>query len=168
MAKNEITIRKIDLPKDREVVLEFHCQLNYECASPYARLVPYADYRLKWFSTSQPEKFLSHLAQTQEDERTIAEIWEHEGDTVGYLWMLFAELAEYDLVIAELMDLLVVPAYQRQGIGSQMIVRAEEHARESGADLLRSGTGIANIASQELHAKCGIQTSYIQYEKALR
>jgi hypothetical protein len=70
--------------RDKTVLLEFHCRINYESETPYARTVPYAEYRKKWLSTSQPLSFLSELARTMKDQRTIAEILEDNDQAVGY------------------------------------------------------------------------------------
>jgi GNAT superfamily N-acetyltransferase len=167
MNENEVSARKVNLPLDRDAILEFHCQINYECDTPYARRISYEDYREKWLSSSQPEAFLTHLTQTMLDERTVAEIWEMGGSPVGYLWMIFTYLPDYDLTIAELMDVAVVSKFQRRGIGTKMIQRAEQHARRMGAALFRSETGIENLASQKLHVRAEFKPYRICYEKVL-
>jgi GNAT superfamily N-acetyltransferase len=168
MTKDDISRRKVNLAHDGDAILEFHCRINYESETPYARQVSYDEYREKWMSSSQPGSFLSSFAQTREDDRTIAEVWEAGGNIVGYLWMRFTDLPDYDLTVAELMDLGVAPEYQRRGIGLKMIKRAEEHARKMGAALLRSDTGIENLASQRLHEKVAFRPYRICYEKVLR
>ena len=168
MTEDDTSQRKFSLAHDRDAVLEFHCRINYESETSYARQISYDENREKWMGSSQPAAFLAHLAQTREDDRTIAELWEAGGNIVGYLWMRFTDLPDYDLTVAELMDLAIVPEYQRRGIGLKMIKRAEEHARKMGASLLRSDTGIENLASQRLHEKAGFRPYRICYEKVLR
>lgn len=65
------------------------------------------------------------------------------------------------------MDILVVPDYQRKDIGTMMMKHIEEVAKKKGATLLRSDTGIENIASQKLHEKSGFKPYRIYYEKIL-
>ena len=101
------------------------------------------------------------------DKRTIAEVWEDERFVVGYLWVVFIDLTDYNLTFAEVNDMAVVPEYQRRGIAFEMLAHSEHLAREKGAHSLRSGTGIENIASQKLHEKYGFQTYRLQYEKLL-
>ena len=55
----------------------------------------------------------------------------------------------------------------RRGIGTQMLERAVSVARSHRADLLRSETGIANLASQGIHEKYGFSVYHMQYEKLL-
>lgn len=160
--------RVIQVAKDREALLEFHCRSNYESETPYARWAAYEAYRRKWLSTSQPESYLAHLAETMGDGRTLAEIWEEDDTTVGYLWVVFHDVPDYDITIAEVMDLAVAPAYQRQGLGVRMLQHAEEVARKQGATLLRSDTGSDNVASQRLHETMEYQPIRICYEKILR
>ena len=160
--------RVLQVEQDRETLLEFHCRVNYESETPYARRVAYETYRRKWLSTSQPESYLAHLAETMADGRTLAEIWEEDGTIVGYLWVVFHDIAGYDIIIGEVMDLAVAPAYQRQGIGVRMLQHAEDVARRQGATLLRSDTGTDNVASQRLHETMAYQPCRICYEKILR
>jgi ribosomal protein S18 acetylase RimI-like enzyme len=132
------------------------------------RKLPYEEYREKWLSTSQPESFLSELAKTMKEKRTIAEILEIDNAKVGYLWVTFTDVQDYGITIAEIMDIAVARDYQRRGIGTTMLKHVEELAKEQGTTLLRSDTGIENLASQKLHESYGLKPYRIQYEKVLR
>lgn len=159
--------RTVDLNKDKDVLLEFHCRIDYESETPYARTVPYAEYRKKWLSTSQPLSFLSELAQTMKDQRTIAEILEDNDQAVGYVWVTFMDIPDYAITIAEIMDIAVAPAQQHRGLGTMMMQHIEKQARRHEATLLRSDTGIDNVASQRLHESVGFKPYRIHYEKRL-
>ena len=159
--------RPIDIKSDRDILLEFHCQINYKSDTQFARTTPYIQYREKWLSTSQPQSFLSHLAETMKDGKTIAEILEDDGVVVGYVWVKFTDVQDYNIMIAEIMDLVVIPDYQHQGVGTKMLEYVEEIARKRGASLLRSDTGMENIASQKFHEKLGLKPYRIQYEKVI-
>ncbi|MFK7696111.1 hypothetical protein [Paenibacillus sp. HJGM_3] len=43
----ELIRRGLSFPEDREVVLDFHCEVNYACDSEWARRTDYAVYRQK-------------------------------------------------------------------------------------------------------------------------
>ena len=161
--------RKVDIKADKDTLLELHCRINYESESPWARVEPFDQYREKWLSTSQPESFLTDLAESMTDKRTIAEIWEDDGAVVGYLWVRFSDLhwGDDNLTTAQVYDLMVTDDYQRHGIGRKLLAHAEKLARDRGADILRSGTGIENTASQSLHESFAFKIYYIQYEKFL-
>jgi len=159
--------RRINIVKDRSILLELHCRINFESETPSAREVSYEQYREKWLSTSQPESYLKLLTKTMKDKRTIAEILEDNGILIGYLWVNLTEVEGYNITIAEVMDIIVVPDYQRKGIGTKMMKHIEEIAKKKGATLLRSDTGIENIASQKLHKKLGFKPYRIMYEKTL-
>jgi len=160
--------RAVDVEKDKKILLEFHCRINYESETPYARTTSYEEYRKKWLSTSQPKEYLSHLAATMKDEKTMAEILEDKGSAVGYLWVTFNEIRGYNLTIAEIMDIGVASSHQRRGIGLSMLRRIEKTAQQRGATLLRSDTGSGNTASQKLHEKFGFKLYKIHYEKIIR
>jgi ribosomal protein S18 acetylase RimI-like enzyme len=162
-----LRFRRIDINKDRDFLLEFHCRINYESETPYMRKSSYEKYRNKWLRTSQPESFLSDLEKTMEENRTIAEILEDDKGKVGYLWVTLTDIQDYSMTVAGIMDIAVAPDYQREGIGTMMLEHIEELAKEKGAALIRSDTGIENIASQRLHEKFGFKPYRIHYEKAL-
>jgi len=160
--------RKININEDRDFLLEFHCRINFESETPYARKLPYEEYREKWLNTSQPESFLSDLAKTMKENRTIAEILEIDSVKVGYLWVTFTDVQDYGITIAGIMDIVVARDYQRRGIGTAMLRHVEELAKGQRATLLRSDTGIENLASQKLHESFGFKPYRIHYEKVLR
>ena len=95
--------RRININEDRDFLLEFHCRINFESETPYMRKLPYEEYHEKWLSTSQPESFLSDLAKTMKENRTIAEILEIDGVKVGYLWVTFTDVQDYGITIAGIM-----------------------------------------------------------------
>jgi GNAT superfamily N-acetyltransferase len=160
--------RRININEDRDFLLEFHCRINFESETPYMRKLPYERYREKWLSTSQPESFLSDLAKTMKENRTIAEIPEIDSVKVGYLWVTFTDVQDYGITIAGIMDIAVARDYQRRGIGTAMLRHVEELAKGQRATMLRSDTGIENLASQKLHENFGFKPYRIHYEKVLR
>ncbi len=71
------------------------------------------------------------------------------------LYPTFASLDQKRLWILE--DLFVVPGRRRDGIGTMLLVRAEEHARETGAVRLRLETARDNVTAQRLYEAAGWQ-----------
>ena len=57
--------------------------------------------------------------------------------------------------------------FHRRGIGTQMLEHAESTARQCGADLLRSDTGMSNVPTQRVFEKRGFEVYRLQYEKLL-
>jgi len=157
----------LEAEADRDFILEMHCLASFESDSPWARSVGLAHYRQKWHSTPQPQSFLETLQASRADGRTLVDIWEEADARVGYLWVTFLEIEGYGLTVAEVNELAVTSTAQRRGIGTKMLQRAEAHARERGADILRSDTGIENVPSQKLHEKVGFDAYHLQYEKRL-
>lgn len=160
--------RAIDIEQDRDVLLDFHCRCNYEVESPWVRAVPFERYQRWWLETPQPEAFLADLSELLRDPRTVAEFWEDAAAVVAYVSARFIDLSHSGIIVAEVGDLFVIPERRRQGVAQMMLSRVEQLARERGAHLLRSGTGIEDGASQKLHAKAGFQVRRFEYEKVLK
>lgn len=108
-----------------------------------------------------------NIAGMVRNRNLSGKILEDNGVVVGYLYVTFVGIKGYDITIAELMDIAVAPDHQRRGIGFMMMERIEKIAKERGATLLRSCTGIENVASQRLHEKFGFKPYRIDYEKVL-
>lgn len=102
------------------------------------------------------------------DDRTVAEMLVHGRNVAGYVWVTFEDVPDYGITIAEIMAIAVDSRYQRQGVGLKIMRHVETEAKERGATLLRSDTGIENVASQRLHEKAGFKPYRIHYEKILQ
>jgi len=163
-----LTQRTIDVKSDRQVLLDFHCRINYESDSPWARAMPFERYRKLWLASSQPRQFLADLEQTLLDKRTIAEIWEDGGKTVSYVWATFKDSTDYGFTFAEIIDIAVTPEYQDRGIATSILEHIEQLARAKGVVILRSETGIENQISQKLHTDAGFQVYRVGFEKVLK
>jgi GNAT superfamily N-acetyltransferase len=112
--------------------------------------------------------YLSDLARTMKENTTIAEILEDDDSEVGYLWVTFTDIQDYSLTIAGIMEVAVTPEYQRRAIGTMILKHVMELAKERGATLLRSDTGIENTASQKLHESLWFKPYRLNYEKVLQ
>lgn len=162
--------RKIDISKDKETLLDYHCEINYECESDFGKQMPYELYRKKWLNAEkQVEEFVLALSNSMDDNRTIAEILEDDGGaTLGYIWVTFTDIIDYNLVIAEINEIAVSKQYRNTGIGTYAIEYIEKLVKIKGATILRSGTSYGNNMSKKLHEHCGFHTYRIEYEKELK
>ena len=161
--------REIDIVKDREILFGFHCEINYECESDFAKETPYEIYRKKWLNTeNQVKEYISTLSKSMDDNRTIADILEDEnGIVLGYLWVTFSDIRDYNLSIAEINEIAVTKQFRKSGIGTYAIEYTEKIAKMRGANILRSGTGYGNVSSRGIHERCGFKPYRIEYEKIL-
>ena len=187
MINNTLQHVKIDLERDKSYILERHCQINYVCDCPWARKIPYEEYRANWFSNEGQQKgFLSALSESIKDPRTIADIIKTSPDKkiesdqktesnqkaesaeiVGYLWVPFHG-DDPDFIWADVQDIYVEEAYRGTGIAAYLMDYAEKWAKSHGAKVIRSGTGCGNISSQKLHQKMGYYQYRFEYEKVLK
>ena len=159
--------RLANLLADRALILELHCLGSYQGDQPWFRGDSFGDYYEKWLATQQPAEFLAGLEVGVAEGRVTAEVCEEDGDAVGYLSVSFFDVEGYDLIVAEITDIAVLPAHQRRGIGTLLLQRAESLASERGAQLLRADVGTPNEASRRLHEKAGFNAVRLLYEKRL-
>jgi GNAT superfamily N-acetyltransferase len=103
-------------------------------------------------------QYLAYLEQQVQGERTVLVAFEGE-KVVGYVTIVW--VAYYDGFrargIPEIMDLNVITAYQRRGIGTALIAAAEQVARTRGVPTM--GIGVeqtpAYAAPNRLYPKLG-------------
>jgi GNAT superfamily N-acetyltransferase len=159
--------RSVDTFKDRDFLLNLICLREYDKLPHWARTTPYLQYREAWLKTDLSTSFIKELADSLDDERTIAEVWEEDGRPVGFLWLTFDEVESQDLTFAEIREISVAAEHQRRGIGGLMLRHAEERAQKLGAIALRSETEYDNAAAQAMHGSHGFKVVSYQYEKVL-
>ena len=159
--------RAIDIEADRQSLLDFHYRASYQSSTPAFKTIPYEKAFAWWLGTPQVGTFLDELKKSQDDPRTIVEIWEAGGVPAGFVWVRFTDIPAYRSVFAEIEDLSVMPDHRRRGLATTIISHVEKLARERGAGILRSGTGIDNEASRKLHEKLGFEAIHVNFEKSL-
>ena len=149
--------RPIDLVADHDYILERHCRINYACDTPWAREIPYEQYRANWLNMpGQISGFLNALTESMQDPRTLAELLvDDHGEIAGYFWAPFHEDHEAGFAWLSLDDCYIEAPYRRQGLAAKWMKHAEKHARNCGAKVLRSGTGCENKASRALQEGLG-------------
>jgi len=124
-------------------------------------------YYRRWLETPQPAAVIAALTAGLAEGSVIAEVCEEDGVAVGFLAMGFSDIDGYDLRVAEISDIAVTPARQRQGIGTMQLKRAARLAREHRVHLLRADIGAPNAASRALHQRAGFEAVRLLYEKRL-
>ena len=164
-----ITHRRVDVERDAETLFELHSHANYFSSSPWVTSSnSFERYRDHWLTTPQTKEFLGNLTKSLKDPRTVAEIWEVDGEPAGFVHVRFTDTTGYGFTRADVYDLAVAPEYRRMGIGSRMMAFAEESARESGANALYIDTGWENEPARSLYVKRGFREREIGYEMLFR
>ena len=164
-----ITHRRVDVERDAETLFELHSHANYFSSSPWEKSSnSFERYRDHWLTTPQTKEFLGNVIKSLNDPRTVAEIWEVDGEPAGFVHVRFTDVTGRDFTRADVYDLAVAPEYRRMGIGTQMMAFAEEAARESGANALYIGTGWENVPARSLYVKRGFREREVEYEMLFR
>lgn len=158
--------RPVDLEKDREFILDLGCMGSYESLPAWYRTGSYRSYRDLWYNSTLPDLLINDLTTSLQEGRTIAEVWEEEGQPAGFLWVSFSD-SPHRRVVATVHDLIVAPGHQRRGIGRMMLQSVTSRARERKAGLLRVETSVENPASQAIYAREGFTVARLLYEKVL-
>ena len=164
-----ITHRRVDVERDTDTLFELHSHANYFSSSPWVTSsTSFEGYRDHWLKTPQTREFLGNLTKSLKDPRTVAEIWEVDGEAAGFVHVRFTDVTGYGFTRADVYDLAVAPEYRRMGIGTEMIAFAEEAARTNGANALYIGTGWENEPARSLYVKRGFREREIEYEMLFR
>ncbi len=164
-----ITHRRVDVERDTDTLFELHSHANYFSSSPWVKSTnTFERYRDHWLKTAQPKEFLNSLTKSLKDPRTVAEIWEVDGEPAGFVHVRFTDVTGYDSTRADVYDLAVAPEFRRMSIGSQMMAFAEQEARENGAHALYIDTGWENEPARSLYVKRGFRERGIGYEMLFR
>ncbi|GAB3547017.1 aminoglycoside 6'-N-acetyltransferase [Spirosoma fluminis] len=110
------------------------------------------------YEPEEMEDVTNAIAQSPKETAFI--VRDESGTAIGFLNLSL----RHDYVpgathkpVAFVEGLYVRPAYQQQGIGRQLIERAEQWAREQGCRELASDALLDNVASAEFHNKVGFR-----------
>ena len=98
-------------------------------------------------------------------------VFEVDGDVVAYMTLLFKPAAQIihrvGIDLAEINTFCVDKNFRGRGIGKQMLAKAEDWAKEKGANQMSVGTGAANKAARGLYESFGFEGFEVTYEMAL-
>lgn len=163
----DYTINKFNVETDKTFILDCHCKINFKCASDWEVINGFEEFSNKWFTTKQPNEFLDILIDSLKDERALALVIKDDIKYIGYAWVRFFDIDDYNITIAEIEDILVIEEYQNKGIATFLINYIIEKSKLNGANILRSGTGMGNLESIKLHEKLGFKSHRVEFEKIL-
>jgi len=158
--------RPIDLPNDESFLMDLACQASFDSGDLWTRSQPYKAYRDRWLESPLPRAFVRDLQDSLEDSRTVAEVWQEDGQPAGFLWLCFAD-SPFGFTSALLRQLTVAMTHQRRGIGTLMLKSAVERCRQHGAKFVRVETGVDDEASQVIYGREGFRVVRLAFELAL-
>ncbi|HEY7356570.1 MAG TPA: GNAT family N-acetyltransferase [Ktedonobacterales bacterium] len=117
-------------------------------------------------------RYLEYLLTTCQRKTGRLFVAETDGQVVGLVCLWLEREAESFLTTlagyAYISDLVVLPAYRRQGIGSALLQQAEAFALEQGATALRIGVLAKNVAAHAAYRKAGFREYEISLLKPLK
>jgi len=158
--------RPIDLRNDEPFLLDLACQASFDSGDLWTRSRPYKAYRDQWLASPLRQAYVRDLQNSLEDARTVAEVWQEDGQPAGFLWLCFTD-SPFGFTSAALRQLTVAMTHQRRGIGTLMLKSAVERSRQQGADFIRVETGIDDEASQTIYGREGFRVVRLAFELAL-
>jgi GNAT superfamily N-acetyltransferase len=164
----DLNFRKVDLRKDKSLMLELECEIGYANESYLTQQYDYTEYRKRWFSEGRPRKVLEAFKNALKDKRTMCDWLEtSDGSKAGFFLVTFVDVKGFALVSAFLEDIYVFKDFRRTGIASLILKNVESRAKDAGAAYLHLGTSVFNTASCRLHEKRGFSVYRYGFEKKL-
>lgn len=108
------------------------------------------------------------LARVLDDDRYA--VWaavDTDGEVLGMTGVHLMWPFEYDEPIVRLLALAVRPTAQGRGVGSALLSRAEEHARELGARMLTLNSGMQREAAHRFYRSRGYDATGLRFRRDL-
>lgn len=102
--------------------------------------------------------------QTAIDKVVLAEL---DGRVCGFACVQIWKQVCYVELVAEVTELFVESEARRHGVGRALMLRAEQMAREAGAQEIRVATGLDNLPAQALYHGLGFADDALQLQKSL-
>jgi GNAT superfamily N-acetyltransferase len=145
--------------------LEQICELNNYLARLNAEKFD-STYNLAWIETENYREFFAKYLNSEDKFLLIAQM---EGKMVGYVSGLIYPGPDYrqSMVLAELDNLLVVPEFQQQGIGKELMAKFIGWAKSKGANRLRTNVYAKNLEAMEFYKHLGLEEYDVNLEKSI-
>lgn len=134
------------------------CVIDRARAEDVGRIVPLFLAYLRFYDVPANEApATAFLTERLLNDESVVFIAHDAGRELGFtqLYPAFASLDQRRLWILE--DIFVAPQMRHHGIGAALLLRAEEHARATGAVRLRLDTAHDNRPAQRLYEAAGWQ-----------
>lgn len=151
------------VPDDRAALISLVRELQVAEAAVYDRMKP---------PEAIGDAYVDGLLAACRRRRGRILIASESGAAVGYAVILTevpsaAELDEVDYSYACVQDLAVTAAARRRGIGTELLARCEQIARDAGARWLRITALAGNAAAIGAYRAAGFAPQFIAFEKPL-
>ena len=161
-----VTFQTFNPSQHKELIIEYHCRMNYETNTfPLNQKPGYAD-DLKQWQSLEHDDFDNHIAKGLETTTIIIKMIVKDANrSAGNLYVDLADLKQRAVYKTDIGDNYIEPEIQTQGIGTRIMEYIDTECRRMGINLIRSGTGVQNIKSGGLHKKNGYTTSRYEFEK---
>ena len=160
--------RPANLKKDKDLILELECELNYENETHWKTQYDYTEYRQRWLSHGRSQRVYASFKKSCKERKTICEFMETiSSEPVAFFMVTFQDLEGFGCCCAFLDDIYVYPRFRKQGIGSALLAYIEMRVKEIGAQSLSLGTGCTNRAANRLFEKNGFHVYRKSYEKTM-
>lgn len=117
------------------------------------------------------EEYLAHMFSRCAETEGKVFVAEAGGRVVGFVsvWAKIRSRAveEVDYEYAYVSDLVVLGAHRGLGLGRGLLRRAEEHAAQRGARLLRIAVYATNVGARRLYEGLGFRERVVELSKSL-
>lgn len=158
-----IGIREFDA-KDRLGLVELARELQAAEAPLYDRMKPPSEIG---------EWYVDTLLEACERNKGRILVASDGDDLVGYAVVLTEvsskdEPDEVDYIYAYIQDIAVTPSLRGRGLGSRLLARSEEIAREAGVRWLRLSVLTENAEAVRVYERAGFRPLFSTLEKPIR
>lgn len=128
----------------------------------------FAAYRIFYKVESDTAQLRSYLHERLKNNQSVIFLATSEGTAVGFT-QLYPGFSSVSLKNTwTLNDLFVAPEARRSSIGQQLMDRAKQMAKESGASKVTLQTATDNVTAQSLYEKLGYERETAFYGYNLR
>ena len=105
------------------------------------------------------EDAAARIKLVSRDPRQRVIVADHHGDIAGLIAMNMRYSFAHGVDVCHIAALVVAPAFQRRGIGQQLLVEAQKWARAQGAARIEVASATHRQDAHEFYRRCGYPES---------
>lgn len=107
------------------------------------------------------------IKQMQDDRHYYIFVAENNNEVIAFIGVHTGLAFEYSGAIARIIALAVKKEYQRQGIGTKLLQKAESYFKENQVELIAVNSGIHRVEAHRFYEKQGFYKKGYSFAKTI-
>ncbi|MFX0101239.1 MAG: GNAT family N-acetyltransferase [Candidatus Hodarchaeota archaeon] len=172
MEQEAVTLRKADIGKDRDFLLELKCEIGYAGASDEIKAAGYSKYKKSWHGAivhddvTRVDAEIIQLENLLQDDNAVVYIASKGGEDIGFVsgYVFMEQRSKW----GHLEEICLMEKYRNQGLATEIIGKLLVEVHDLGVEIFRFQVSAHNEPAIKFLKKFGGYPVKTLYEVPLK